>query len=97
MRAVFLRWPLRGERRRKSEVGWRWRALRVGLLALWVGLLALWVGAADGSALRRWRAAGRRPGYFSDLAVRRVHMRSSWASGMLLAGMDALADSSSMT
>jgi hypothetical protein len=38
-----------------------------------------------------------RRGYFSNLGVSRVHMRSSWASGMLVTGMDALAVSSSMT
>src|SRR5882757_10250072 len=35
--------------------------------------------------------------HFSDLRVSRAHMRSRWASGMVVTGMDACAVSSSMT
>jgi hypothetical protein len=68
---------------------WLWRGGRRRMSEVAAGAggrLAPKVGSVSGAA-----------GYFSNLGVRRVHMRSSWASGMLLTGMDALADSSSMT
>ena len=93
MRVVFLRWRLRGERQRANEALTLWGAREWGERRLGHGI-ARWPtgGLRVRPGLMRGGWGTRSRGHhYSCLRVRRVHMRSSWASGMLVKGMDARA------